>query len=102
MPDDDARLADGVLVEADVHARVLGLRLLRLDATVVLLPAGTRQAAVPSAVPSVAAQPVAAQPVAASVGPVPQAPRPALHDGSAPLLRARKLLAEADELLARD
>jgi len=97
VPDDDARLADGVLVEADVHARVLGLRLLRLDATVVLLPAGTRPAAVPSAVPS-----VAAQPVTASVGPVPQAPRPALHDGSAPLLRARKLLAEAEELLARD
>ena len=96
MPDDDARLADGVLVEADVHARVLGLRLLRLDATVVLLPAGTRPVAVPSAVPS-----VVAQPVTASGGPVPQAPRPALVDGTAPLLRARKLLAEADELLAR-
>ena len=80
VPDDDARLADGVLVEADVHARVLGLVLLRLDATVVLLPAGTRPVAVPSAVPS-----VVAQPVTASGGPVPQAPRPALVDGTASL-----------------
>ena len=95
MPDDDARLADGVLVEADVHARVLGLRLLRLDATVVLLPAGTRPAAAPS-VPS-----VAARPAAASVAPA-QAPPRALTDGAAPLLRARRLIAEADELLARD
>lgn len=91
MPDDDARLADGVLVEADVHARVLGLRLLRLDATVVLLPAGTRPAPEPT---------MAVRPVAASVGPA-QAPPPALTDGVAPLLRARKLIAEADELLAR-
>lgn len=33
------RLSDGVLVEASILARVLGLRLLTLEATVVLAPA---------------------------------------------------------------
>jgi hypothetical protein len=34
------RLSDGVLLEAVVHGRVLGLRILSLRATVVLAPAG--------------------------------------------------------------
>jgi hypothetical protein len=38
-PDRRRRLADGVLVEASIRARLLGLRLLKIDATVVLVPA---------------------------------------------------------------
>jgi hypothetical protein len=38
-PDRTRRLAEGALVQASVRARVLGLPLLRLDATVVLAPA---------------------------------------------------------------
>jgi hypothetical protein len=38
-PDRTRRLADGALVQASVRARLLGLPLLRLDATVVLAPA---------------------------------------------------------------
>jgi hypothetical protein len=39
VPDHRRSLADGVLVEASVLARVLGMRLLTLHATVVLAPA---------------------------------------------------------------
>lgn len=38
-PDRRKRLSDGALVEASIHARLLGIPLLRLDATVVLVPA---------------------------------------------------------------
>jgi hypothetical protein len=34
------RLSEGALVQASVRARLLGVPLLRLDATVVLMPAG--------------------------------------------------------------
>jgi hypothetical protein len=39
VPDPRRRLSDAVLVEASVRARVMGIRLLSLDATVVLVPA---------------------------------------------------------------
>jgi hypothetical protein len=39
IPDRTRSLADGVLLDASIRARVLGLRLLRIDATVVLAPA---------------------------------------------------------------
>jgi hypothetical protein len=39
VPDRRRRLSGGVLVEASILARVLGVRLLTLDATVVLVPA---------------------------------------------------------------
>jgi hypothetical protein len=39
IPDPRKRLSDGILLEASIQARVLGLRLLTLDATVVLVPA---------------------------------------------------------------
>lgn len=39
VPDPDNRLADGVLVEAQVRARLFGAPILRLDAEVVLSPA---------------------------------------------------------------
>jgi hypothetical protein len=38
-PDRGRRLSDGALVEASIRARLLGIPLLRLDATVVLMPA---------------------------------------------------------------
>jgi hypothetical protein len=37
--DSSRRLSDGALVQASVRARLLGMPLLRLDATVVLMPA---------------------------------------------------------------
>ena len=38
-PDRRRRLSEGVLLEATIRARLLGLRLLTIDATVVLAPA---------------------------------------------------------------
>jgi hypothetical protein len=38
-PDEESRLSEGVLVETALVARVLGLRLLRVDGTVILAPA---------------------------------------------------------------
>jgi hypothetical protein len=40
--DPNRRLSEGALVQASVRARLLGLPLLRLDATVVLMPAAIR------------------------------------------------------------
>ena len=39
VPDRNRRASDGILIKASVLARLLGLRLLTLDATVVLMPA---------------------------------------------------------------
>jgi hypothetical protein len=39
IPNRRRRLSDGVLVDASIRARVLGIRLLTIDATVVLGPA---------------------------------------------------------------
>ena len=39
VPDRNRRASDGVLIEASVLARLLGIRLLTLDATVVFAPA---------------------------------------------------------------
>jgi hypothetical protein len=38
-PGPSRRLSEGALVQASVHARLLGIPLLRLDATVALMPA---------------------------------------------------------------
>jgi hypothetical protein len=48
IPDRRRHLSEGVLVEARIRARLLGIRLLTIDATVVLAPADV-------AAPSVAA-----------------------------------------------
>jgi hypothetical protein len=40
--DPTRRLSEGALVQASVRARLLGIPLLRLDATVVLMPAAIR------------------------------------------------------------
>jgi hypothetical protein len=42
VPDRNRPLSEGALVQASVRARLLGIPLLRLDATVVLMPAATR------------------------------------------------------------
>jgi len=47
IPQRGRRLSDGVLVEASILARVLGVRLLTLDATVVLAPADVGEPAAP-------------------------------------------------------
>jgi hypothetical protein len=44
VPDRNRRLADGVLVDASILARVLGIRLLTLDARVAVLPADVKRA----------------------------------------------------------
>jgi hypothetical protein len=44
VPDRNRRLADGVLVDASILARVLGIRLLTLDARVTVLPADVKRA----------------------------------------------------------
>jgi hypothetical protein len=49
-PDRRRSLSDGVLVDASIHARLLGLRLLTIDATIVLVPADVRPAS-PAALP---------------------------------------------------
>src|SRR5688500_8791623 len=40
VPDPGKRLSDGVLVEACIRARLLGIPLLKIEATMVLAPAG--------------------------------------------------------------
>jgi hypothetical protein len=50
QPDAESSLADGVVVETRLEARVLGLRLLRVDGVVLLSPARVREA--PLAVPA--------------------------------------------------
>ncbi len=49
VPDRRRRVSDGILVEASILGRVLGLRLLTLDVTLVLVPADVSPPAPPSA-----------------------------------------------------
>ena len=49
VPDPRRRLNDGVLIQASVLARVLGVRLLRLETTVILAPAKVQVPAAPAA-----------------------------------------------------
>jgi hypothetical protein len=49
VPDSGGRLADGLLVEGSLVARLLGVRLLAIDARLVLAPA--RLKALPQAAP---------------------------------------------------
>lgn len=84
-PDRRKRLSEGVLVEAFVVARLLGMRLLKLDATVVLMPA------------DVAGQPAAAREPPALDGLPPARPYPAKRG----LAEAIRHLNEGEELLAQ-
>ncbi len=78
-PDPDGRLAGGVRVEGHVLARLLGVRLLRLDAEVVLIPARL-------------ADPVLPAPRTRSAQPAAQ-PHPAQFARSSGLVEARRLVA---------
>lgn len=84
-PDRRKRLSEGVLVEAFVVARLLGMRLLKLDATVVLMPA------------DLAAQRAAAREHLALDGLPPARPYPAKRG----LAEAIRHLNEGEELLAQ-
>lgn len=42
IPDQRRRLTDGILVEATILARVLGMRILTINTTLVLVPADVR------------------------------------------------------------
>jgi hypothetical protein len=89
IPDRRRRLSDGVLVDASIHARLLGLRLLTIDATIVLVPADV-------AGTSPAAHPAAQRPAPRPLGP---APRRSVAAGPR-LAQAVRTINEAAELLA--
>jgi hypothetical protein len=74
-------LAEGMLVEASVEARVLRLRLLTLDATVLLLPADSA--------PSPGVHPVRATPRGTALDGLPEATR-RIDEGSRLLAQARR------------
>lgn len=84
-PDPDGRLAEGVRVEGRVLARLLGVRLLRLDAEVVLVPARLDEPLRP------ASPPRPAHPAAP--------PRPAQLGGPSGLAEARRLVAECQHTI---
>jgi len=85
VPDRRKRLSEGILVEASVVARLLGMRLLKLDATVVLMPA------------DVAAQPAAPRDPPALDG----LPPTRLNPAGRGLAEAIRNLNEGEELLAQ-
>jgi hypothetical protein len=85
IPDRRKRLSDGVLIDASIQARLLGLRLLTVDATVVLVPADVT-----------AAHPPPERPAPRSSG---AAPRRSVAAGPR-LAQAVRSINEATELLA--
>ena len=89
IPDRRRRLSDGVLVDASIQARLLGLRLLTVDASIALVPADVRPA-------SPAAFPPAEHP-----GPRSPAPAPRRSVAAGPrLAQAVRSINEAAEVLA--
>jgi hypothetical protein len=89
-PDRRKRLSEGVLVEAFVVARLLGLRLLKLDATVMLMPADVAaQPATPRDPPALDGLPRAGSPPAR------------LYPAGRGLAEAIRHLNEGEELLAQ-
>ena len=87
-PDGRGRLSEGALVEASVVARLLGVRLLRLHATVAIAPAEVRPAAAPVR-------------VAASPDPTRTLPRGRSSARGRRLPDAVRSIDEAAEILAR-
>ncbi len=80
MPDGEGHLSQGVLVEAHVEGRLLGAKILKLDADIMLMPAQAHRLAHAAALTS---RPRSTAAVAA---------RPRVVE----LSHARELLAEAD------
>jgi hypothetical protein len=89
VPDDQRSLADGVLVEASILGRLLGLRLLKLDMTVVIVPSRVATS-----------QPPRRHPPARPLPPVPGAARPRSLPAGRGLAEAVRTLDEGAELLA--
>lgn len=85
-PDPSSDLGDGIVVQAQLLGRVLGIRLLRVDGTVLLSPAGPAEPG---------ERPVAAPPYAGGYA--------GYGDGYAAgeLAEAARLLRESDETLKR-
>ena len=90
IPDRRRRLSDGVLVDASIHARLLGLRLLTVDATIVLVPADVAGPSPPTD------RPAPRRPAPRSS---PQVPRRSVAAGPR-LAQAVRTINEAAELLA--
>jgi hypothetical protein len=91
IPDPRRRLSDGVLVDASIHAHLLGLRLLTVDATVVLVPAAVTA-------PSPAAHAPPGRLAPRSSGPAPMrsvATGPRLAQAVRSINEAAELLAES-------
>jgi hypothetical protein len=86
-PDRRRRLSQGVLVEASILARLLGLRLLRLEATMVLTPADVRTSTGSS---RAARRPSSASPPRRSA-----VPRRGLADAARDIDEGARLLAQA-------
>ena len=81
------RLSQGVLVEGSILARLLGMRLLRLEATVVLTPADVETSTGPR---RAARRPSSASPPRRSAG-----PRRGLADATRDIDEGARLLAQA-------
>jgi hypothetical protein len=86
-PDRRRRLSQGALVEASILARLLGLRILRLEATMVLTPADVK--------PSTGPQRVARRPSSASPLRRSASPRRGLADAARDLDEGARLLEQA-------
>jgi len=94
VPDSTGNLSDGVVVEADVSARLLGLKVLRLRADVVLMPARLRG---PGVVP-VSSRPVQAGGAVDAEGGVAW---PSSANGTGDIAEAIRLLDESGKTLDR-
>ena len=90
VPDPGKRLSDGVLLQATIRARFLGIRILTLDTTVVLAPADIAAAPSPRAGP-----PTIAPRRSLTVPPTPS------RTAAPGLAAAVRSLNEGAELLAR-
>lgn len=89
VPEPANRLADGVVVEAQIRGHLLGAPILRLEAEVVLTPA--RAVAESAVLPP-------RQPRAMVVEPAPAA-YPSVPAGSRGLAEARSLIAQSEQSL---
>ena len=90
IPDRRRRLSDGVLIDASIQARLLGLRLLTVDASIVLVPADVTGT-------SPAGPPPAQRPAPRSSAPVPRrtvAAGPRLAQAVRSINEAAEVLAE--------
>lgn len=89
VPDRSRRLSEGTLIEASVIARLLGIRLLKLQATVMFMPADV------AARPAAPCDPPALESARASLPPT------RLYPAGGGLVEAIRHIHEGEELLAK-